>query len=232
MPHERRGGSLKRRSDVGGGLVRLEIEVPEELAATYQRPGQYVSAGLRGRDTYFALSGEPGDSVWEVLVRAGGDVVDALLGLAVGDEVLLSRALGEGFPMAEAEGRQLFVLATGSGFAAVRPVLRARARDGLGPSTELFLGVRVRKDVPLPDEITALRAQGLPVTVCCSRESAKEPGVEHGYVQDALRRRAEQKPGQTAGAIVFAAGVEAMVQRLRGTARDLHFDEADIRTNY
>ncbi len=134
--------------------------------------------------------------------------------------------------MAEAAGRQLFVLATGSGLAAVRPVLRARVHQGFARSTELFLGVRVRAEVPLPNEIAALRAQGLPVTVCCSRESVNEPGVERGYVQDALRRRAEQNPGQTAGAIVFAAGVEGMVERLRETARDLHFDEADIRTNY
>jgi NAD(P)H-flavin reductase len=231
MPEERLAGVLRAREPVGGGLVRLEIEAPPGFAATYTVPGQYVAAGLDAdaKETYLALSGEPRDARWEVLVRAGGEVVDALISLPLGGTVPLSRALGNGFPMAEATGRRLFVLATGSGFAAVRPVLRARLRDGLAGATELFLGVRSRAEVPLPGEIASLDRGGLAVTVCCSREQADEPGVTHGYVQDALRRRLGAGAGD---AIVFAAGVAAMVGEMRALARELDLDEADIRTNY
>jgi len=229
---EQGAGRLVDREDVGGGLVRHAMEVPSALAETFHAPGQYVSLSLASKETYFALAGEPGVSGWEVLVRAGGDVADGLLELPLGGRVGLSKALGEGFPMGEAAGRRLFVVATGSGLAAVRSVLTARLREGLAASTEMLLGVRTRAEVPLATELDAMRREGMAVTVCCSRESIDGVGLASGYVQDVLVRRAVDRPSDFERAIFFAAGTTAMIERLRELARELHVTEADVRTNF
>jgi NAD(P)H-flavin reductase len=228
-PRERSFGRLVCRRDVGG-LVLHDLTPPEGGASSYVEPGQYVSVGPSGNSTYFVLAGEPGASTWEVLVRAGGDVADALLALAVGAEVELSSALGHGFPLAEAEGRMLFVLATGSGVAAVRPVLHARIRAGLAASTEVFLGVRSQAEVPLKGELQARRGEGVRVTVCFSREAVA--GAPSGYVQDALHGRVTELGERAKRAMIFAAGTSAMIRGARETARVLGLDETDVRTNY
>jgi len=212
--------------------VQHDIEVPPSHAASYRSPGQYTSIAAGTSATYFALAGDPLHSPWSILVRAGGEVVDALLALPLGADIALSPALGEGFPMAGAAGRRLFVVATGSGLAAVRPVVGARLRAGLESSTELFLGVRSGADQPLAAEVTAWRLAGLAVTVCCSRETGGLAGCRPGYVQDALRARAERSAGDVRGALVFAAGADAMIRQLRDVARDLELGETDVRTNY
>jgi NAD(P)H-flavin reductase len=225
-------GRVVRLQDVGGGVTQIALVPPGAFVASYTTPGQYIRLATGGKSTYFALAGDPGDATWEILVRGGGDVSDALVAGSPDEEVEISGALGEGFPVHEALGRHLYVVATGTGLGAVRPVLRARVREGLATSTELFFGVRRAVDVPLPDELDALRAVGMGVTLCCSREGAPGTGWEPGYVQDALTRRAARAPRGTGRSLVFAAGVAGMIDALRAVAARLGMDETDVRTNY
>jgi NAD(P)H-flavin reductase len=225
-------GRLLDRRSVGGGLFRHEIEPPMGFGGSYRFPGQYVSLALSEKQTYFVLAGEPASGTWEVLVHAGGDVADALLALPTGEPVRLSAALGQGFPMGEAAGRRLFVLATGSGVAAIRPVVAARVRAGLATSTEVFLGVRSRVDLPLADELATRRDEGVGVTVCLSRDTVVGVGAASGYVQEALLQRATERPESVKGAMIFAAGASAMVDGVKQVARTLGLAEADVRTNY
>jgi NAD(P)H-flavin reductase len=225
-------GRLVARRNVGGGLILHDLEPPVGLRGTYGNPGQYVSLGAAEKSTYFVLAGEPDQPTWQVLVRAGGDVANALLALPIGARVELSGALGPGFPVAEAEGKRLFVLATGSGVAAIRPVVAVRVRGGVAATTEVLLGVRSRADIPLADELAARRADGVAVSFCFSREPVVGKDAIGGYVQDALVRRARERPIDLEGAMIFAAGTSAMVDAVRRTARDLGLAEADVRTNY
>ena len=225
-------GRLIRRRDVGGGLVLHELDPGLDAARTYERPGQYFSVGLGGKSTYFVLAGEPGLPTWEALVRPVGDVADALLALPPEGAVRVSSALGLGFPLEQAESRRLFVLAAGSGVAAIRPVLTSRVRAGLAARTEVFLGVRSKAELPLADEIAVRRAQGVTVTVCFSREAADEEGTASGYVQAVfLQRRGGDGTAQE-GAMVFAAGGSEMVAEVRKVASELGLPEADVHTNY
>lgn len=227
-------GRLLTRRASGGGLVRHDLEPPPGFAATYRHPGQYVDLIINGQNTFFALSGEVGAQTWEVFVRAGGDVADALMQLPGGSELGLSSALGTGFPLAAASNRRLFVLATGSGIAAVRPVLNQRVRDGQAAITELLVGVQRHSDVPLSDELAEWAAHGVVVTLCLSREATASLGsaAVHGYVQTVLVDRAEKDPPALTGAMIFAAGVPAMVSDVRRLATRLGLPEADVRTNY
>jgi len=228
----RQPGTLLGRRSAGGLLVCHELAPPAHLAETYRRAGQYVELTLAGKRTFFALAGEPLAATWEIFVRPGGDVADALLAAPLGGDLGLSAALGAGFPLEEAASKRLFVLATGSGIAAVRPVLNHRVRTGQAPATEVFLGVPRRADLPMPDEVARWTASGVAITVCLSQEPAAEVGAAEGYVQDALRRRAAISPARLATAMVFAAGTPAMVRDARKLATTLGLTEADIRTNY
>jgi sulfhydrogenase subunit gamma (sulfur reductase) len=226
-------GRLVDREPAGGDLVLLEMEPPVGFAATYRRAGQYVEVAAGGDSTYFVLGGKPGDARWQLFVRPGGDVADTVLALGLGREVMVSTALGVGFPVDEVATRRLLVVATGSGIAAVRPVVNERVRTGATSSTELFAGVRRRDELPLANDIARWKGAGVTVTLCLSREAPpRETGFFGGYVQDALQESARRQPEALVGAMVFAAGGTRMIDAVRSLATSLGVSEADVRTNY
>jgi NAD(P)H-flavin reductase len=219
---------LAARGDVGGGLVRLAIDPPAEIALSYERPGQYVVLSAGGKNAYFVLAGDPGETTWELVVRPGGEAAEAALAVSPGGPLDLSGAQGAGFPMDEARGQELIVAVTGSGIAAGRPVVRTRIRNGEARATELLLGVRTVADVPMEAELGEWSRAGVQVTICLSRQEA--PGYSSGYVQDVARRDARSAPTQRR--LIFAAGVKPMIEGMRQLAQDLGVHERDVRTNY
>jgi sulfhydrogenase subunit gamma (sulfur reductase) len=228
---------LIAREDAGGGLVTLTIAPSDPVRATYERPGQYVSARAGELEVvgapagYFVLAGDVGAPAWQLILRPGGTSADPLLALRAGAHLVTTEALGGGFPCDEARGRPLLVAATGSGIAAVRPVVARRLGDGDAESTDVLLGVRVRADIPLAGEMDRWRRAGVAVIVCLSREDvpAGGDGFASGYVQDVARRRA--RPAAS-GAMIFAAGVKGMVEGIRRLASEIGVSETDVRTNY
>jgi len=223
---------LLARGAAGGGLERVSLEPPAGLVGSYRHPGQYVVVEAGGKTSYFVLAGDPGEAVWELLMRPGGGAADAALRAPLGHGLQVSAALGAGFPMDEAKGQELIVVVTGSGIAAGRPVVRARVRDGEAGATELLLGVRTAADVPIEAELEGWSASGVRLTVCLSRQDAstEKAGYASGYVQDVARRHARETPKTRR--MIFAAGVKPMIDAVRLLARDLGVHESDVRTNY
>jgi sulfhydrogenase subunit gamma (sulfur reductase) len=229
-PPELRVATLRSRTDAGGGLVRIAIEPPVSIATTYEHPGQYVVLGIGGKTSYFVLANDTGDPTWELLVRPMGEVAEAALVVPLGESIEVSAALGSGFPMEEARGRELLLAVTGSGIAAARPVVRARVREHEAHATLVLVGVRTRAEIPLAAELADWSHSGTRVTVCLSREEveAGREGFAFGYVQDVAR--ATLLP--TSGRMIFAAGAKGMVHAIRGLAQELGALESDVRTNY
>lgn len=227
---------VRGQEDAGGGLVLVTVEPSDEVRASYVLPGQYVSvrAGHVGKAPagFFVLASDVGARNWQLLIRPGGAAADGILAVRVGGRLETTRAQGRGFPCDEARGRSLLLAATGSGIAAVRPVVSRRLHDHDAHRTEVLLGVRTRADLPLSEELAAWREKGVRVTVCLSREtvSAEEArGFAGGYVQDVARASTAL---QHQGGMIFAAGVKGMIEGIRRLARDLGIAEADVRTNY
>jgi NAD(P)H-flavin reductase len=232
-------GTLSEREPAGGGLFRVRLIVDEATAATHTRHGQYIEIRHDDGDTdgdrtipsaakgFFAIASAPGERTWDILVRDGGTMGERLRTLSLGERVILSDATGPGFPVETAHGRPLIVAVTGSAIAAVLSTLGARIEDGDAKHTFLFYGVRDRSELGLQAELDAMRAAGIDVAICLSREHVGEHGFYRGYVQDvALSRH-----WGLAHALIFAAGNEAMIEGMREAAPALGLTAADVRVN-
>lgn len=220
-------GTLTEREPAGGGLIRVRLAIDPALAAAHREHGQYIEVRDDGDRGYFAIASAPAEPTWDLLVRDGGGMGERLRTLSLGAAVDVSAPNGPGFPVDSARGRALMIAVTGSGIAAVLSTLGARIERGDAARTFLFYGVRDRSELGLHAELTAMRRAGVHVTICLSREHVDEPGFYRGYVQDVAR----QRHWQLAGAMVFAAGNDAMLNDMRAAAPALGIDPTDVRVN-
>jgi len=222
------------REEVGGNLVLVSLQPEPGVRDSYARPGQYVSVRADGASSHFVLAGEVAASRWQLLVRPGGTVANAIIALPPDENVETTRAVGAGFPVAEARERPLLLAATGSGIAAMRPVIHDRIDSHDAGNTWLYLGIRTQRDVPLAGELAEWRQKGVHVTVCLSRDAASSGDTvfAEGYVQDVARRRMAKSMSRAKGAMIFAAGVKEMIAGMRSLALGLGIAETDVRTNY
>lgn len=234
--------TISEREPVGGGLDRVRLVVDPKTAATHTRHGQYVevrhgapadssssetplAAAIRG---YFAIASAPGERTWDLLVRDNGSMSERLRTLPLGERVTVSDASGPGFPLEAATDRPLVLAVTGSAISAVLSTLGARIERGDATRTYLLYGIRERSDLALPAELAAMRAAGIEVAICLSREHVDEPGFYRGYVQDVARQRG----WSMTGGLVFVAGNEAMVEGMRRAAVGLGLSPQDVRLNH
>ena len=215
---------LSSRSDAGGGLLLVALDVDAELARAYTAAGQYVSVTTGAAHGYFVLASQVGATPWELLVKNAGDAADALVSLPFGSTVDIKGPMGAGFDLANVDARPLVVAVVGSALAVGRPVLAARVAGGVARSTFLFLGLRALSDLPIGGEVAAWSEQGVTVVLCLSRaELDHRPEILPratrcvGYVQDAVARAVEAG-AVPAGAVVLVAGPNAMLAAMRAFA--------------
>lgn len=193
--------TVTERKPAGGGLTRIALVPPAPLAASHEIPGQYVEVRTDGQTGYFVLSNDPGASRWELVMRAGGGASDVLLVMPVPRAVEVTSAIGAGFPMVHARGRELLLALGGTGIAAGPPVVRRRIRDGDARRTRVWVGAR-GEALPLAEEIEAWRVAGVEVIVA------------NGFLDEAMRAPIAAAPE----APVFAVGADAMIAALRTLA--------------
>lgn len=99
-------------------------------------------------------------------IRAVGPVTRALCAARPGEVVGLRGPFGSAWPLAQARGGDLVIVAGGIGLAPLRPLvlaaLAARAEFG---RVALLVGARTPRDLLYPQELEAWRARGLEVLV-------------------------------------------------------------------
>jgi NAD(P)H-flavin reductase len=215
---------LSARSDAGGGLLLVALEVAPELARAYTAPGQYVEVITPAARGYFVLAGQVGKAPWELLVKNAGDAADALVSLPFGSTVDVKGPMGAGFEVAHDDSRPVVVAVVGSALAVARPVVTSRIAEGAARSTFLFLGLRAPDDLPIAREVASWSEQGVHVVLCLSRsELDHHPEVLPratrvvGYVQDAVAHAVEAG-SVPAGAVALVAGPDAMLAAMRAFA--------------
>ncbi|MHB8874138.1 MAG: ferredoxin reductase domain-containing protein [Myxococcaceae bacterium] len=192
------------------GLVELTLDVAgTPLPAAHAHAGQYLKAALEGvGEGFFAIASAPGEGDRiELLVKTGTKLGAALAELPPGARLRLSGPLGKGFPLERARGKDVLLFATGSGLAAIRPVVRVllRNRASYGQVT-LFVGVRTPSSFAYSRELDEWEAAGVRVLRTVSRPGPSGWEGLTGYVQAHLGEL------KVTHAVAFAVGQEEMVK--------------------
>jgi NAD(P)H-flavin reductase len=196
----------------------IRLALPPTLARAHERPGQVVKARTEAGEAFFALASapDPGGTA-ELLVKRGGAVADALVAAAVpGRSIDLTRPFGAGFPVEEAEGRDVLVFAAGSAIGPIRALLQHLMihRNRFGRVT-LFYGQRRGAEFAYRAEHLDWERRGIRVVLCPSGEADAWQGLR-GRVQEVARSLAfgGSPPGE---AVAFVSGMTAMVDDVRRT---------------
>ena len=195
-------------SDAGEGLLHLTLEMPPSLEQMFTLPGQYQELAIEGHTARpYAIASAPGrGNRFEFLVRRGFPLADAIGKLSVGDTVIVSGILGPGFPMETVLGRDLLLIATGTGAAPMRAVIQTvgRNRTEFGDVT-FYFGGRNAKDFAFEREFPEWEKANIQLVRTVSEDDTGWTGLR-GFVQEHF------KSARWADAAAFVVGSNPMVQ--------------------
>jgi NAD(P)H-flavin reductase len=194
-------------SDETEELRLLALETP--FGEGYTTPGQYLKVKLDDKESYFALASAPSrGGRMEILVRrAPSGVAAGLWSKGEGDRVTVSSPGGKGFPLEQARGRDLILVAAGSGVGPMRAVIHTvLARRGDFGAVTLFYGQRAHHHFAFAREHADWEKGGVRLAKVTSRDEAGEKRLA-GYVQHAI---VEHRP-EVGKAVAFLAGMKEMI---------------------
>ncbi len=195
-------------SDAGDGLIHLTLEMPPDVIASFTLPGQYQELAIEGFAARpYAIASGPGlGTHFEFLVRRGFPLADAIGRLKVGDFVTVSRALGPGFPMDVVRGRDLLLIATGTGAAPMRAVIQTVLQNRKEfAAVTFYFGGRHAKDFAFEREWERWEEAGIAVVRSVSEDFTGWDGLR-GFVQQHFRE------ANWKDAAAFVVGSNPMVQ--------------------
>jgi NAD(P)H-flavin reductase len=143
----------------------------------------------------------------------------------------LTVPFGAGFPLAEAEGRDVLLFAAGSAIAPIRALIQylVQHRNRFGRIT-LFYGQRHGGEFAYRSEHLDWERRGVRVVLCPSAEDDAWQGLR-GRVQEVARSLAfgGAAPGE---AVAFASGMTAMVEDVRRTLAAAGVPPERVRANF
>ncbi len=232
-PTEYTAASVLEAWDETPAFRGIRLLLPPELAHAHVRPGQVVKVRGRGAgEGFFALASAPGpDGAAELLVKRGGKVADAIAAVPAGGTLELTRPFGAGFPVEDAEGRDLLLFAAGSGIAPIRALVQhvVAHRNRFGRVT-LFYGQRRGAEFAYRSEQLEWERRGIRVVLCPSGEDDAWQGLR-GRVQEVARSLAfgGSPPGDT---VAFVAGMTAMVEDVRATLAGAGIPPERVHANF
>jgi NAD(P)H-flavin reductase len=223
--------TLLARSPAADGLMDLTLDLSESpLRESHQRPGQYVHLRLPGlAEGLFALASAPGTSGrWELLVKAGSPLTNALVHLPLGERVEVSRPEGRGFPLEQARGKDLLLFATGSGISPIRSVIESiRLERAAYGRVTLYFGARTPAAFAYSRDFEAWERADIRVVRTVSQPGASGWQGLTGYVQAHLAEE-PLAPGTQA----FICGQREMAQGVMAALKARGLPPSAISQNF
>ena len=188
---------------------RLELQDAARQAAYRYEPGQFNMLLLFGvGEVAISISGAVGEQPGiGHTIRSVGTVTRVMERLRPGDVLGLRGPYGTGWPLEQARGRDVIVVAGGLGLAPLRPVIHALLdrRDEYGRVVLLY-GARQPADLLYRREYDGWVRRGLEMLVTVDR--ADETWTGRVGVVPALMGRVGFDPART---IAFTCGPEVMM---------------------
>jgi NAD(P)H-flavin reductase len=204
----------------------LRLEAVDGDAAPSFAPGQFsMLYALGSGEVPISISAIPEQGAALVhTVRAVGAVTRTLCGARRGAVVGVRGPYGRGWPLAEAEGRDVVVVAGGLGLAPLRPVVHELiARRERYRRVALLYGGRSPSELLYRDELDEWRAGALDVELIV--DAPDEGWQGQVGVVTRLIRRASFDPAST---VAMACGPEVMMRFAVTVLRERGVASADI----
>jgi NAD(P)H-flavin reductase len=194
--------------------LRLTTADPTLLGA---RPGQFVMVAMPA----FAI---PPISISRILpdgleltIRAAGPATSFMTRLRPGAELALRGPLGRPWPIEDAYGRDVAIVAGGIGLAPLRGVLdQVLAERDRFTSIRVYIGARTPRDRLFVDELDALTAQGVDIRLTVDRAGPDWLG-RVGIITELFRGAKPTGANVTA----FVCGPERMMTAVTDLLGDL-----------
>ncbi|WP_319633581.1 FAD/NAD(P)-binding protein [Pelagibius marinus] len=202
---------VTRRHHDAPEVFTLELEPEDPGALAPFAPGQFNMLTVFGvGEVPISFSGDPVDQNRLVhTIRAVGPVSGALTELEPGAAVGLRGPFGVGWPMAEAEGKDVVVVAGGLGLAPLRPALyRLFAERERYGKIVLLYGTRSPDDILFRRELEAWRGR-LDAEVEVTVDHAMAAWHGNVGVVTTLIPRCSFDPAQT---VALVCGPEVMMR--------------------
>jgi NAD(P)H-flavin reductase len=200
---------VRRRRHDAPDAWTLELEMAHGERFRYE-PGQFNMLTAFGvGEAAISASGDPATGPLIHTIRAVGPVSRALTQLGPGDPIGVRGPFGVGWPMAQAEGKDVIVVAGGLGLAPLRPalfrLLGERARYG---RVTLLFGARRPEDILFRHEVESWRGRfDIDVEVTVDHAGAEWRG--HVGVVTTLISRLDIDPAKS---IAMVCGPEVMMR--------------------
>jgi NAD(P)H-flavin reductase len=154
-------------------ITRVIRETPDTLTFRLApegghpfRPGQFNMLWLRGvGELPISISGDPADpEILQHTIRAVGGVSIAMQALRKGDHLGVRGPYGNAWPVEEARGKDVLVIAGGLGLAPLRPAIyHLLANRSAYRRVGILYGARTPEDMLYPKELAAWAARDVVV---------------------------------------------------------------------
>ncbi|MEK6675806.1 MAG: FAD/NAD(P)-binding protein [Planctomycetota bacterium] len=195
----------------------LELDVGERSGGFSFTPGQFNMLYLFGAgEVPISISGDPGEPGRLIhTIRAAGTVTRAMASIQGGGQLGVRGPYGQGWPMEEAKGHDVLLMAGGIGLAPLRPAIYhiLRHRDWFGRVVVLY-GTRTPADVLFSRELEKWRGR-LDVSLHATVDRGGREWRGHVGVVTSLLPLVKFEPADT---VAMLCGPEIM---MRFGARDL-----------
>jgi len=219
--------TVRRAARENRDTVTLEVEPADGVGPCVFAPGQFNMLYLFGvGEAAISICGDPAAPRGLVhTVRAVGRVTNAICRLRRGQTLGVRGPFGSAWPVRDAVGGDVLIVAGGIGLAPLRPVLyHLLAHRGEYGRVVLLYGARTPGDLLYGRDLARWRGR-FDVQVEATVDAAAEPDAWHGQVGvvTTLIARAECEPGETTamicGPAVMMRFTVAELER-RGLARE------------
>lgn len=229
-------GVFTRIEDHTPQVKRFWVQLPDVGSITFQ-PGQFMTFDLpihekknrRWRSYSIASAPDSGNTLEFVIVRMDGGAGTRYLfdEVKVGDTLLLRGAQGSFVLPADADGRELCFICTGTGIAPFRSMLHDMHTKGTQRQAPMHLifGTRLSENVLYRSEMEAL-CQSLPLNyhICLSRQQTLGAGERRGYVHAVY----QEIFADHRDALFLICGWQAMLDEARQRLAEMGYDKKQI----
>ncbi len=223
---------IVRVRDQGRDIRSFNL-MPEDARAPHgvsYLPGQVAVLRVAGEPpAYFAFASAPEDLELEILVKRTIGASVALFDMKEGDQIELVDVAGHGFDLDRMRGRDLVLVAMGTGVAPLRSALRhvLQRKNQFGKLVVLY-GARTPDDFCYRDETDGWEEAGVELRQVISRPGDHDWSGPTGYVQSLL----DHVLPDLQSPVALVCGSREMIAQTRDRLQQMGFAADAILTNY